>query len=90
MSGPDYIPGYWQNETSGRLRPAVEAYLLTDRELTNAETRIWRAYLRQWIGAPDFRGPQVELLRNFVDGIIDRETLAKWLDHAIEAGCDPL
>ena len=90
MSGPDYIPGYWQNETSGRLRPAVEAYLLTDRELTNAETRIWRAYLRQWINAPGFLGPEVEALRRLVHHIDSRVTLAAWLASAEEAGCDPL
>ena len=89
MSGPDYIPGYWQNESSGVLRPAVEAYL-AGGEMTAGQIRAMRAYCRMWINAPGFLGPRVELLRNFVDGIVDRETLAKWLDHACEAGCDPL
>ena len=43
-------PGNWRNETSGALRPAIEAYLqggpMTEWQITaNA------AYLRQWVNA---------------------------------------
>lgn len=43
-------PGYWMDETSGVLRPAVEAYL-HGRDMTPEEIVAMRAYLRQWIMA---------------------------------------
>ena len=89
MSGPDYIPGFWMNETSGRLRPAVEAYL-EGRHMTREQIAAMRAYLRQWINAPGFLGPEVETLRNLVHHIDSRVTLAAWLASAVAAGCDPL
>ncbi|HSR77787.1 MAG TPA: hypothetical protein VLN57_14495, partial [Xanthobacteraceae bacterium] len=61
-----YAPGFWMYETSGTLRPAVEAYLKHER-LTEANIAALRAYLRQWIAAPAWQGPGIEVLRADVD-----------------------
>lgn len=82
-------PGYWMDETSGVLRPAIAAYLEHD-ELTMAEIAALRAYFRQWVMAPAFRGPDIEALRQAVDGLDSRSRIAEWLDQAIDAGIDPL
>lgn len=55
-------PGYWMHETSGVLRPAVEAYL-NQRPMSKKQIAAMRAYLRQWIAAPEWRGEEVERLR---------------------------
>ena len=81
-------PGYWMYETSGVLRPAVEAYL--NREpMSDADIAAMRAYLRQWIAA-GFIGPDIGALQRRVDGLTDREAIEEWLDDAIELGIDPL
>lgn len=82
-------PGYWMNETSGVLAPAVKAYLEHD-ELTPQEIAALRAYFRQWINAPAFVGEDVEALRKGIDGLTSREAIERWLDKAIDAGIDPL
>lgn len=83
------IPGYWMNETSGALRPAVLAYLAGD-EIKPEHIMAMRAYLRQWIAAPGFCGPQVEQLRADVDFVASRKSLNEWINLAIDAGVDPL
>ena len=82
-------PGYWMNETSGVLRPAVEAYL-NRSDMTPGDLGAMRAYLRQWIAAPVWRGSAIDTLRQTVDEIIDRPSLEHWLDVAVECGVDPL
>lgn len=82
-------PGYWMKETSGVLRPVVGAYL-AGGEMTREQLGAMKAYCRQWINAPGFRGPKVETLRNLVNHIDSRVTLAAWLNQAEECGCDPL
>jgi len=84
-----HVPGYWMHETSGALRPAVEAYL-HHRPMTGAHIAAMRAYCRQWIAADGFVGPDIESLRRGVDGIQDRASLRQWLLAAMAAGCDPL
>jgi hypothetical protein len=86
MSG---IPGYWMNETSGVLRPAIEAYL-SDRVMTPEHIAAMRSYLRQWINAPGFIGPEVADLRESVDGLTSRQAINRWLGAAEAAGVDPL
>jgi hypothetical protein len=81
-------PGYWMHETSGVLRPAVEAYLQGRRALTGEEIAAIRAYLRQWIMA-DWQG-DVSTLRASVDGLVSRTAIKRWLDDAAEWGIDPL
>lgn len=51
------IPGYWMNETSGVLRPAIEAYL-AGGPLAAEHVGAMRAYLRQWIFATAWLGPR--------------------------------
>lgn len=82
-------PGYWRNETSGVLAPAVKAYLEGD-ELTPQEIAALRGYFRQWVNAPAFVGADVEALRTQVDGLTSRQAIERWLDKAIDAGIDPL
>lgn len=82
--------GFWMNETSGELRPAVEAYLYGS-ELTVADVATLRAYFRQWIAAPVW-GPDdvVDRLRERVDDLTTREAITCWLDDAMAIGIDPL
>jgi len=54
-------PFYWMFETTGVLRPAVEAYL-NHGEMTEPQIAALRAYLRQWIAGP-WRGPGIDRLR---------------------------
>ena len=83
------IPGYWMNETSGRLRPAIEAYVKGDA-LNEAEIAAIRAYLRQWIEAPVWQGPAINDLRAGIDGLVSRQAIHDWLADAVEAEIDPL
>ena len=83
-------PGYWMHETSGALRPAVEAFLL-DEPMTEEQIAAMRAYLRQWI-AGDWVCDRQELdrLRASVDGLTTRRAISDWIDFAVEEGIDPL
>jgi hypothetical protein len=85
LSGP---PGYWMYETSGVLRPVVEAYL-NCQPMTDAQITTMRAYLRQWVAGP-WLGPGVEALRAKVDGLMSRAAIEDWLDAALAEGIDPL
>ena len=49
-------PGYWMNETSGVLRPAVEAYLFHE-DLSHEHIATLRAYFRQWVKRSRVRWP---------------------------------
>ena len=82
-------PGYWMNETSGVLRPAVEAYL-AGGAMTVMQVGAMRAYLRQWIALPVWQGPTVEELRSAIGGLTTRANIEAWLNHAEDAGIDPL
>jgi hypothetical protein len=82
------MPGFWMDETSGVLRPAVEAYL-QGAPLSDDQIAALRAYLRQWIAAP-WIGPGIERLRTKVDRLQSREAIEDWLDDALAEGIDPL
>mgnify|MGYP003386799950 CR=1 FL=1 len=82
-------PGYWRYETSGVLKPAIEAYL-SGQPMTQGQIVAMRAYLRQWIAAPGWQGEAVESLRGCIDMLISRPTIEAWLDYAMKAGIDPL
>ena len=84
------IAGFWMNETTGVLRPAVEAYLLSETELSAEHAAALRAYFRQWIHAEWAENPEVTALRADIDGLTDRRTIHAWLDRALDAGIDPL
>jgi hypothetical protein len=86
-------PGYWPNETSGQLRPAVEAYLW-QREMTPQQIAVMRAYLRQWIFADvwqcDGEDDPITSLRERIDELTSIEAITGWLDDAEKIGIDPL
>jgi hypothetical protein len=84
-------PKYWMNETSGVLRPAVEAYINL-RPMTAMQIGAMRAYLRQWIQSPVWKGFDEEMadLRRDVETIRTREDISAWLHAALDIGQDPL
>lgn len=87
-------PGYWINETSGLLRPAVEAYL-SGSEMTPGQIATMRAYLRQWINAPvwdlnPYGSDALDGLRDGIDSLHSRAQIETWLDKALDVGIDPL
>ena len=82
-------PGYWMHETTGVLRPAVEAYLAGDA-MTREQVAAMRAYLRQWIAAPAWKGRKARFLRRSIDSLTSREAIRSWLTIASEEGIDPL
>lgn len=86
MSG---APGYWMYETTGVLRPAIEAYL-SGGPMSPEQIAAMRAYLRQWINAPAWRGPQIDELRAWIDQLGSRAAIRDWLAVAVEIGIDPL
>jgi hypothetical protein len=85
----DGAPGFWMHETSGVLRPAVEAYL-HGHELQPEQIAALRAYLRQWIFAPAWKGEEIDQLRGGIDGLTTRAAIDAWVDQAVEIGIDPL
>lgn len=84
-----FAPGYWMHETSGVLRPAVEAYL-SGRVLNDAEIGIMRDYLSQWMTQGDWKGSDVEVLIVALPALRTREDLERWLAAADKRGIDPL
>jgi hypothetical protein len=82
-------PGYWMNETSGVLRPAIEAYLTRD-VMTQGEIAAMRAYLRQWICRGAWHGDEIEALKARVDGLESAPAIDQWLHDARAHGIDPL
>lgn len=80
-------PGYWMYETSGVLRPAVEAYL-HGGPMTDAQIAAMRAYIRQWMASPFWAGATE--LRQEIDGLVTREAITAWLDKAADLMIDPL
>jgi hypothetical protein len=82
-------------ETSGVLRPAIEAYLFTRGPLTDKQVAAIRAYLRQWIdgpwqAAPGTEARVLERLRSMVDELDDRAKIDIWLMQANSIDIDPL
>jgi hypothetical protein len=77
------------HETGGVLRAAVAAYL-TGGPMTGAQIAYMRAYLRQWIAAPGWQGPDIDALRMAIDRLATRVEIAAWLERAMDAGIDPL
>jgi hypothetical protein len=83
-----FSPGFWMDETSGVLRPAVEAYLNHDA-MTPAQIAAMRAYLRQWMQG-DWMGDGIDDLRNGVNDITNQTALRRWLQSAYDLSIDPL
>lgn len=84
-----HAPGFWMDETSGVLAPVIEAYL-NGKDLTPDQIAIMRAYLRQWIAAPGFIGPDIDDLRGRVDQLTSWGAIDTWIYDAVHAGADPL
>lgn len=82
---PD-LPGYWKDETSGVLRPAVEAYL-SGSEMSDEQIAAMRAYLRQWIASG---WGNADHLRAKVGDLQTRRQIDRWLANALRVGIDPL
>lgn len=82
------VPGYWKNETSGVLKPAIEAYL-DGQDLTPRQIGAIRGYFRQWM-LGSWRGPLLDVLRTQVEEITTRQDITAWLDRAQDEGIDPL
>jgi hypothetical protein len=89
MADAERPPGYWMYETTGVLRPAIEAYLLTDLPMTVEHIGAFRAYLRQWMAGP-WLGSDIPALRLQIDDIDSREAIEAWLDRALDSAIDPL
>lgn len=83
------VPCFWMNETSGVLRPAVEAYVIGG-PMSVEQIAAMRAYLRQFIEAGCWVGPKVGELRDMIDGLTSRKAITAWLVIAIAEGIDPL
>lgn len=83
------VPGYWMHETSGILRPAVEAYL-RGGPMRDSQIAAMRAYLRQWIVHPVWTGEGVGELRDGIDRLTTRAAIAAWLNDADVLEIDPL
>lgn len=83
------VPRYWMTEASGILRPAVRAYL-HDETMTPIQIAMMAAYLRQWIMADGFAGPEVEQLRRDIRGLNNQAAIRRWIRAALAAGIDPL
>jgi hypothetical protein len=82
-------PGFWMNETSGVLRPAIEAYL-AGGAMSEAHVAAMRAYLRQWIMAPVWDGFEIMSLRKGIDALTSRAAIHRWLVCALAVEIDPL
>lgn len=82
-------PRYWMHEENGVLRPAIEAYL-NGNQLSEGQVATIRSYLRQWIMAPVWVGPQIDALRAGIDGLTSRQAISRWLDVALDENIDPL
>lgn len=80
--------GFWMHETSGVLRPAVEAYL-KGQPMSDEHIAAMRAYLRQWMAGP-WEGETVDALRAGVDQLTSRQAIRDWLRQAEVEGIDPL
>jgi hypothetical protein len=92
-------PGYWMYETSGVLRPAMEAYLQHKELLSDEQIATLRAYFRQWIDSSVWdNNPHIDadscawlaMMRLRVDKLTTREAIDSWLADASDAGMDPL
>jgi len=85
---PRGSPGYWMYEAGGAVRPAIAAYLMGE-PMTEHQTAVMRAYLRQWMTGP-WQGQTVHILRSRIKGLTTRAAITAWLADALKEGIDPL
>jgi len=87
---PMALPGFWKDEESGVLLPAIEAYLNSE-PMTPDQIAAMRAYLRQWVNAPGWvGGVALDNLRAGVDQLTSVEMIRAWVALAEQIGIDPL
>ena len=79
---------FWMSETSGQLRPAVEAYLRGE-PMTHLQVAAIRAYLRQWMAPDAWKGPMIDPLRTKIEEITSRDDIDRWVKLADAASIDP-
>jgi hypothetical protein len=92
MLPPDHpdAPKFWMYESSGVLRPVVEAYL-KGQDLSTEQIGLMRAYLHQWVRSPVWKpGSQLEMLRLRICAIETRADITDCLAVAEFLGIDPL
>ena len=90
-------PKYWMWETTGKLKPAVRAYLAGQR-LDPFQIAIMRRYLAQWLaspvwrpGKPDAQGvTPLARLRERADFISTNDDVREVIEAAVDLGADPL
>jgi len=92
-------PKYWMHETTGILKPVVNAYLKGER-IDRIQIAIMRKYLEQWFDSPVWAPGwgaesaaamfKLEALRRQVHAIQSREDIEAVLRDALDLGIDPL
>ena len=82
-------PRYWMDETSGELRSAIEAFL-SGGPMKDVQIAVLRAYLRQWIYAPVWRGPAIPNLQRRIANLTNVIAIRAWIKDALAEGLDPL
>jgi hypothetical protein len=80
------VPNHWMDESTGVLRPVVEAYLSGQR-LSAEQLLVMRAYLHQWMEEP-WKTPMLDVLRTQIGDIATQEDLDRWVARALEADID--
>lgn len=89
---PDHpnAPKHWQQETSGALKSVVWAYLTHER-LTLYQIALLRAYLKQWVYSPVWKGStELDGLREQVTEATTQRDLDCCIELAVHMGLDPL
>jgi hypothetical protein len=86
-------------ETSGILKPAIQAYLERKKTLSAEQIAILRAYFRQWIEsgvwdnnlyATNAAKGRLRELRSDIDNLTSVDSIDRWLQRCLEEGLDPL
>jgi hypothetical protein len=95
---PISVPGYWENENLGVLRPAIEAYLqggpMTESQIAAMRGVPAAVDQRKRVGPNSHAAAKERTwlaeMRARVDGLTSREAIERWLDDALEGNIDPL
>jgi hypothetical protein len=98
------IPSYWQDETSGQIKKAVDAYwqarIITGKndELSPENIAILRIYLLHWAEAPCYRDNEHATATDLVQldkaiakaqNIKNIKDISNTLDFLMQLGIDP-
>lgn len=97
------LPSYWQDETSGRIKKAVEAYFLAriagnNEELSAENLAILRIYVLHWAQAPCYKNceyataadlHQLDKAIASAQKINNIKDLSNTVDFLMQLGIDP-